>query len=161
MLARIRAAFRRLLGGEAAPAPPARAPWPLPDVPRAPRQSWPVADLLQQHARVRLYRHERLPEPMPLPTPLAAWRAQLDAGQLGLVIACESARLHRHIAAGLDGSRASGPFRLPPVLPGPMVAQLGSGGGGGKGGGPARGTDLAEALAELGLTPAYTYRPPG
>ncbi|GAB6842683.1 hypothetical protein HNR00_003247 [Methylorubrum rhodinum] len=159
MLSGIRAALRRLVGGRPAPAPTARAPWPLPEVVRAPRQSWPVAELVQQHARTLLFRHERLPDPLPLPTPLAAWLSRLDATQLGLVIGCEAGRLHRHIANGLEGSTAAGPFRLPPVLPGPVAPPPASGGGG-KGGGPTRGTDLAEALAELGLTASYTYRPP-
>jgi len=159
MLARIRAALRRILSGKPASAPPARAPWPLTEIPRAPRQSWPVAELVQQHARVLLFRHERLPEPLPLPTPLTAWLGRLDATQLGLVIGCEAGRLHRHIANGLEGSTAAGPFRLPPVLPGPLLP-LPASGGGSKGGGPPRSVDLAEALAELGLTASYTYRPP-
>lgn len=158
MLARIRAALRRILGGRPAPAPPARAPWPMPEIPRAPRRSWPVAELVQEHARVILFRHERLPEPMPLPGPLAAWVGRLDATQLGLVIGCEAGRLHRHIANGLEGSTATGPFRLPPVLPGPVPPPSASGGGS-KGGGPPRSVDLAEALAELGLTATYTYGP--
>ncbi|SFU92841.1 hypothetical protein SAMN02799631_03193 [Methylobacterium sp. 174MFSha1.1] len=158
MLARIRASWRRLLGAKPAPAPPAREPWPMPEVVRAPRQSWPVAELVQQHARVLLYRHERLPDPLPLPAPLQAWVGRLDATQLGLVIGCEAYRLHRHLANGLEGGGALGPFRLPPVLPGAAAPPPASGGGGGKGG-PPRSVDLAEALAELGLTPAYTYGP--
>ena len=122
------------------------------------RELHPVAELVRQHARARLYTHQRHALPVPLPGPLAAWIADLMPAQLGEVIACPSERLQRHINAGLGGSNADGPFRLPAVLP-EAVRHVTSKGATGGTGGPARTTDLSEALAELGFAPQYSYRP--
>ncbi|WP_091972159.1 hypothetical protein [Methylobacterium gossipiicola] len=117
----------------------------------------PVAELVRQHARARLFTHQRHDLPVPLPAPLASWIAGLSSTQLGHVIGCPSERLQKHINAGLGGSSADGPFHLPAV-PAEPVRHVASKGATGGTGGPSRTTDLTEALAELGFTPQYSYR---
>ncbi len=117
----------------------------------------PVAELVRQHARARLYTHQRHDLPVPLPAPLASWIAGLSPTQLGHVIGCPSERLQKHINAGLGGSSAEGPFHLPAV-PAEPVRHVASKGATGGTGGPVRSTDLSETLAELGFSPQYSYR---
>ena len=119
----------------------------------------PVAELVRQHARARLFTHRRHDIPVPLPAPLAAWIAGLTDAQLGQVIGCPAERLQKHINAGLGGSDAPGPFSLPAISPEPVRHTTSKGGTGGTGG-PARSVDLTEALAELGFTPQYSYGGP-
>jgi hypothetical protein len=117
----------------------------------------PVAELVRQHARARLFTHQRHDLPVPLPAPLASWIAGLTSTQLGHVIGCPSERLQKHINAGLGGSNAEGPFHLPAVAP-EEVRHVASKGATGGTGGPSRSTDLSQTLAELGFTPQYSYR---
>lgn len=119
----------------------------------------PVAELVRQHARARLYTHQRHDLPVPLPTPLATWIAGLSSTQLGHVIGCPSERLQRHINAGLGGSNAEGPFHLPAISPEPVRHVASKGATGGTNASP-RSVDLTEALAELGFAPQYTYGAP-
>ena len=121
------------------------------------RKPCPMAELVQRHARARLFTHEQHAPVDPLPRPLAAWVAGLDATQLGEVLGCPASRLQRHINAGLGGSTALGPFRLPPVVADAAPAGITGKGAKGGTGGPSRSIDVAELLAELGTTPAYSY----
>ncbi|ARO53975.1 hypothetical protein B2G69_07300 [Methylorubrum zatmanii] len=123
------------------------------------REPCPMAELVQRHARVRLFTHEQPPPVDPLPAPLAAWIAGLDAGQLGEVIGCPASRLQRHINAGLGGSSALGPFRLPPVVADAVLAGVTGRDSKGGTGGPSLSIDVSELLAELGTAPAYSYGP--
>lgn len=131
-----------------------------PGEPLAPvvREPCPMAELVQRHARMHLFTHEQHPAVDPLPAPLAAWIAGLDMSQLGEVIGCPASRLQRHINAGLGGSSALGPFRLPPVVVDAVPAGITGKGAKGGTGGPARSIDVSELLAELG-GPAYSYSP--
>jgi|GEM_PF-3265173 len=155
----------RLLGWEAKPraadvaaeaveqvrAAPIEAPAPVP------REPTPMADLLLQHARKRLFTHERHEGLVPLPPALEAWIAQLDGHELGDVIGCSARDLQRHVNAGLSGSTARGPYHLPPVLPHavPNAAKKGATGGTGV----TRGQDISQALEELGLVFDQGYSP--
>ena len=119
----------------------------------------PVAELVRQHARARLYTHQRHDTPIPLPGPLAAWIAGLTDAQLGHVIGCSGERLQKHLNAGLGGSSAPGPFHLPAV-PQEAVRHVASKGTTGGTSASPRSVDLTEALAELGFAPQYTYGAP-
>ncbi|KST61182.1 hypothetical protein AO398_00385 [Methylobacterium sp. GXS13] len=155
----------RLLGWEAKPraadiaaeaveavrAAPIEAPAPVP------REPTPMADLLLQHARKRLFTHERHEGLVPLPPALEAWITQLDNNELCDVIGCSARDLQSHVNAGLSGSTARGPYHLPPVLPHavPNHAKRGATGGTGV----KQGRDLSQALEELGLVFDQGYSP--
>ncbi|ACS39426.1 hypothetical protein [Methylorubrum extorquens] len=132
-----------------------------PGEPLAPlvREPCPLAELVQRHAKAKLFTHEQHLLVDPLPRSLAAWIAGLDAGQLGEVIGCPAPRLQRHINAGLGGSTALGPFRLPPVVADAVPAGITGKGARGGADGPARPADISQILAEFGTTPAYSYGP--
>lgn len=131
-----------------------------PGEPLAPvgREPHPMAELVQRHARTRLFTHEQHAPVDPLPRPLAAWIAGLDATQLGEVLGCSASRLQRHINAGLGGSSAVGPFRLPPVVAEAVPGGIPGRGTTGGTGGPPRSVDLAELLSEYGYTVGYGPR---
>jgi hypothetical protein len=116
-----------------------------------------MADLVLAHARKRLFSHERHPTLVPLPAALEAWIAQLDGAQLGDIIGAQGGPLQRHINAGLAGSTALGPYRLPPVLPHavPNPAKKGATGGTTA----TRSQDIAAVLDELGLVFDTGYSP--
>lgn len=135
----------------------AAIPRPAPIKPAA--QPCPLAELVAEHARKVIYYHEDRSKIRPLPPVLNQWLYKLNSQQLLDVIGSNTEALQRHIDAGLAGSTALGPFRLPAVPPLPQRDGRGDGasGKGGKGGGPSRVSELAQILEDAGY--AMSHRP--
>lgn len=151
---RLQAADVAAAAVETVRADPIPAPAPTPS-----RQPTPIADLVKDHARRRIYTHEDRSHLVPLPDALQSWLSGLDTNEALHVIGCNPLDLQRHINAGLQGSTAPGPYRLPPVLPDQVRLTAKKGASGGTGG-PSRGQDLSAALEELGLVFERSYGGP-
>lgn len=121
------------------------------------RKPCPVAELVADHARKRLYFHEDRSYLSPLPYALRTWLDGLTTKQLTDVVGARPERLQEHINAGLSGSTALGPYGLPPILPAPEFTSRTAEreGRGGKGGGPSVETmNLADLLQDAGYSPS-------
>lgn len=133
----------------------------IPPVPQRQREPTPMADLLQAHGKAKLFSHEKHAPLPPLPRPLQVWLDGLTDYEHQNACFVDAEKLQRHINAGLGGSTAPGPYRLPPVLPETALAKAAAQKGSTGGTTQKRGQDVEALLAELGLefgTPSYGPR---
>jgi len=133
----------------------------IPPVPQRKPEPTPVADLVQAHSKARLFNHEQHAPLPPLPRPLEVWLSSLTDYEHQNACWVDAEKLQAHINAGLGGSTAPGPYRLPPVLPEAALAKATAQKGSTGGTTQKRGQDVEALLAELGLefgTPSYGPR---